>query len=54
MNVSPAFWPAVALVIVGVILLFFAGWVGFVLGVIAIIAAFVVLSRGRRRPRTRY
>ena len=52
MNVSPTFWPALALVVLGLILLLFADWVGLVLGIIAIVAGFVVLSRGRRRPRT--
>ena len=53
MQFSPTFWPALALVALGLILLLFAGWVGFVLGIIAIVAGFVVLSRGRGRPRTR-
>jgi uncharacterized membrane protein len=52
MNFSPTFWPALALVVLGLILLLFVGWVGLVLGVISIIAGFLVLSRGRRRPRT--
>jgi hypothetical protein len=55
MNLSPSFWPALALVVIGLILLFFAGWVGIVLGIIAIVGAFVVLTRGRSRTsRTRY
>jgi hypothetical protein len=49
MNLSPSFWPALALVVIGLILLFFVGWVGIVLGIIAIVAGFVVLTRGRSR-----
>jgi hypothetical protein len=49
MNFTPAFWPALALVVLGVILMLFAGWVGFVLGIVAIVAGFLVLALGRRR-----
>jgi hypothetical protein len=52
MNFSPDFVLALALVVVGVILMLAAGWVGLVLGIIAIIAGFVVLTRGRTRGRT--
>jgi hypothetical protein len=52
MNLSPTFWPALALVVLGLILLLFVGWVGIVLGAISIVAGFVVLSRGHRRTRT--
>jgi hypothetical protein len=51
MNFSPSFWPALALVVIGLILLLFAGWVGIVLGIVAIAGAFVVLTRGRSRAR---
>jgi hypothetical protein len=49
MNFSPTFWPALALVAIGLVLVLFAGWIGFVLGIIAILVAFVVLARGRGR-----
>ena len=49
MNLTPKFLLAVALIVVGMILIFVAGWVGLVLGIIAILAAFVVLTRGRRK-----
>jgi membrane-bound ClpP family serine protease len=52
MNFSPTFWPALGLVVLGLILVLFAGTVGFVLGIVAIVAGFAVLARGRRRPRT--
>jgi hypothetical protein len=49
MNFSPTFWPALALVVLGLILMLFAGWIGLILGIIAIVAGFVVLARGRGR-----
>jgi membrane-bound ClpP family serine protease len=50
MNFSPTFWPALALVVLGLVLVLFAGhWIGLVLGIAAIVAGFVVLSRGRGR-----
>ena len=51
MNFSPTFWPALALVVIGLVLILFADWIGFVLGIIAIVAGFVVLARGRGRGR---
>ena len=49
MNVSPSFWPALALVVVGIILLFVGGTVPVLLGVAAMVFAFVVLAFGRKR-----
>ena len=49
MNFSPSFWPALALVVIGFILLFVGGTVPVVLGIAAMVLAFVVLALGRRR-----
>ena len=49
MNFSPSFWPALALVVIGIILLFVGGTVPVLLGIVAMVLAFVVLGLGRRR-----
>jgi hypothetical protein len=51
-NVSPNFWPALALIVIGSVVAVVAGPVGLVIGILLIVAAFFVLSRGRRRART--
>ena len=49
MNFSPSFWPALALVVVGIVLMFVGGTVPVLIGVAAMVLAFVVLALGRRR-----
>jgi hypothetical protein len=48
-NFSPSFWPALALVVIGIILMFVGGTVPVLVGIAAMILAFVVLALGRRR-----
>jgi hypothetical protein len=48
-NFSPSFWPALALVVIGIILMFVGGTVPVLVGIGAMILAFVVLALGRRR-----
>ena len=49
MNFTPSFLLAIALIVIGMILIFVAGWIGLIIGIVAILAAFVVLTRGRRK-----